>query len=177
MIETAPLECVVHLAGAVRGDDDDGRFLRPDGAEFRDRHLEIREDFEEERLEGLVGAVDFVNEQHGRRPLRRFQRLQQRPLDQELLGEDIVAEALAVEFAGRLRQPDLDHLGGVVPLIDGGIDIQPLVALQPDEPAAKAFRQHLGNLRLADSGFAFEEERAPHAEQRNTTVARSRPAM
>ena len=35
--------------------------LRPDRAELRDRDLPFRQHFEEERLEGLVGTIDFAD--------------------------------------------------------------------------------------------------------------------
>ena len=44
-------------------------------------------------LERLVGAVELVDQQHRRPALVRLQRLQQRPLDQETLGEDVLREA------------------------------------------------------------------------------------
>ena len=70
MIEAAPLQRVVDLARAVGGDDDDRRLLGPDRAELRHRHLEVGEDFEQERLEGLVGAVELVDqEDRAPRPL------------------------------------------------------------------------------------------------------------
>ena len=54
------------LAGAVRGDDDDRRMLGLDGAEFRHRHLEVGQHLQQEGLEGLVGAVEFVDQQDRR---------------------------------------------------------------------------------------------------------------
>ena len=45
---------------------------------------------------------------------------------------------VAVELACGFGQPDRDHLRGVVPLVDGGGDVEALVALQPDQPAARA---------------------------------------
>jgi hypothetical protein len=55
-----------------------GGSFRLDGAEFGNGDLEIRQHLQQEGLEGLVGAVEFVDEQHRRLPFRRFQRLQQR---------------------------------------------------------------------------------------------------
>ena len=89
VIETAALQRVVDFAGAVRGDDDDRRLRRLDGAEFGDRDLEVAEDFQQIRLERLVGAVEFVDQQHRRAGDVRLQRLQQRPLDQKALGENV----------------------------------------------------------------------------------------
>ena len=74
-----------------------GGCCRLDGAELRDRHLEIGQHLEQERLEGLVGAVELVDQQHRRAGRVGLERLQQRPLDQEALGEDVVLEPLAVD--------------------------------------------------------------------------------
>ncbi len=74
-----------------------------DRAKLGDRHLEIGQHFEQERLERLVAAVEFVDQQHRRAGRVRLQRLQQRPLDQESLGEHVALDALAV--AARLRLP------------------------------------------------------------------------
>ena len=110
----------MHLARAVRCHQHDRRMRGLHGAELRHGDLEIGQHFQQERLEGLVGAVDLVDQQH-RRPVRvGLQRLQQRPLDQEALGEHVVLDALAVALAFRFRQPNGDHLRAVIPLIDGG---------------------------------------------------------
>ena len=71
------------------------------GAELRDGHLEIRQHLEQESLERFVGAVELVDQQHRRARRIRLERLQQRPLDQEALGEHVVLEPLAV--VSRLR--------------------------------------------------------------------------
>src|SRR5262249_40220077 len=49
-VEAAPAEGVADLAGAVRGEDDEGDVLGRDRPQLRDRHLEVGEDLEEERL-------------------------------------------------------------------------------------------------------------------------------
>ena len=66
VVEAAALQRVVDLAGAVGGDDDDRRLGGLDRAEFGDRHLEVGQDFQQERLEGLVGAVEFVDQEDRR---------------------------------------------------------------------------------------------------------------
>ena len=83
-------------------------------------------------------------------------------------------EPLAVDFARCLSEPDRHHLRGVVPLVDGGGDVEALVALQADQLALKRFRQDLGDLGLADAGLAFEEERAAQP-QRQEQNGRERP--
>jgi hypothetical protein len=83
MIEAAPLQRVVDLAGAVGGDDDDGRLSRADRAKLGNGDLEIGQDLEQEGLEGLVGAVEFVDQQNRRAAVAGLERLQQRAADEE----------------------------------------------------------------------------------------------
>ena len=168
VIEAAPLERVVHFAGAVGRDDDDRRLRRLDGAEFRHGHLEIGQHFEQKRLERFVGAVDFVDQQHRRPGGIGLERLQQRPLDQKALGKTSCSMRAAVALAFRFRQADGDHLRAVIPLVDRGRNVEPFVALQPDQPAPERRRQHLGDLGLADAGLAFEEQRPAHAQREIT---------
>ena len=93
----------------------------------------------------------------------RLERLEERPADQEVGAEDVVGGRLLGLAAG-LEQPDLEHLARVVPLVDRGVDVEPLVALEPDEPGPERGRQDLGQLGLADAGLALEEERAAELE-------------
>ena len=67
-------------------------------------------------------------------------------------------------LAARLEQPDLEHLARVVPLVDGRVDVEALVALEADEPGAEGRREDLGELGLADAGLALEEQRAAELE-------------
>jgi hypothetical protein len=89
VVEAAALHGVVDLARAVGRDDHDRRRLRLHRAELGDRDLEVGQHLQQEGLEGLVGAVELVDQQHRRRRLA-LERLQQRALDQEALGEDVV---------------------------------------------------------------------------------------
>ena len=131
-----------------------------DRADLRDRDLEVRQDLEQVRLELLVRAVDLVDEQHRRDAVVALERLEQRPPDQEVRPEDVVGAGVLGLAAG-LEQPDLEHLARIVPLVDRRVDVEALVALEPDEPGAERRREHLGELGLADAGLAFEQQRAP----------------
>ncbi len=164
VVEAAALEGVVDLARAVRGHDHDRRLLGPDRADLGDGDLEVREDLQQERLERLVGPIELVDEQDRSAAGRRLEGLQQRPLDQELPGEDVLGQSLAVGVATRLRQADLEHLAGIVPLVDGRGHVQPLVALEADQPPAERLCQHLGDLGLAHAGLALEKERPAEGE-------------
>ena len=72
--------------------------------------------------------------------------------------------ALVVGLAACLAQPDLEHLARVVPLVDRGRDVEALVALEPDEPAAEHRREDLGDLGLADARLALEQDRPAELE-------------
>ena len=74
-------------------------------------------------------------------------------------------QPLAIVIALGLAEPDRDHLRGVIPLVDRGRDVEPLVALQPDQLAAERLGQHLGDLGLADAGLAFQKQRPAHPER------------
>jgi hypothetical protein len=78
-----------------------GRSLRAHRAALGDRDLEVGEEFEQERLEFLVGAVDFVDQQHG--GVRRAQRRQHRPLDQEIVAIDVDGSSPAWRIASIWR--------------------------------------------------------------------------
>ena len=60
---------------------------------------------------------------------------------------------------GLRQRPDLQHLPGVVPLVQRLAGADALVALQPDELAAEDRREDLRDLRLADADLAFEQHR------------------
>ena len=102
----------------------------------------------------------------GATPSSRLQRLQQRPLQQESRGEDVVRELARVDAARGLGEADLDHLPRVVPLVDRARDVEAFVALQADRAcASSAVGEHLGELGLADARLAFEEQRPPQLER------------
>ena len=145
MVQAAPLQRVVQLAGAVGGEHHQRGAVRLDGADLRDADLEVRQHLEQERLELVVRAVHLVDQQH--RPVAGPDRLQQRPLQQELGAEQLVDRL----FSHRLvlgQRPDLQHLPGVVPLVQRLAGVDALVALEPDELAAEDRGEHLGHLPL-----------------------------
>ena len=71
--------------------------------------------------------------------------------------------------------PDLQHLAGVVPLVQGLVGVDALVALQPDQPAIEDRGEHLRDLGLADADLAFEQEGA--AERQRDEQRRGQPAV
>ena len=49
--------------------------------------------------------------------------------------EDVARQVL--RGAAELREPDLQHLAGVVPFVERRRGIQPLIALETDQPPAE----------------------------------------
>ena len=159
----------MHVARAVRRDDHDRRHRRLERAELGHGDRVVGEDLEQERLELVVGAVDFVDEQHRWRdaPERlRFvaDRAQQRAAHEEALGVQLVLDDLT---AAGLDRPQVQQLARVVPLVDRLRGVDALVALEPHELAAGPARQHLRHLGLAHARFALEQQRAvqPHRQE------------
>ena len=159
MVETAPLERVVQVPGAVGGENHHRRNHRAPRAELRDRHRRLREHLEKKRLELVVGPVHFVDEQHRRAWPGVVKRGQQRPGEQELLAEQVGLPKLLV---GGLGQPDGKQLLGVVPLVQRLGRGDALVALQPHERGVQRRGERLGRLGLADARLTFQQDRLPH---------------
>src|SRR5436189_5635220 len=132
MIQAASLERFVQLARAVARDDHVWRSVGSNRPDLWDRNREVGQYLEEIGLELLVRPVDLVDHEDGRLGPRVLERAQERPPDQKLLGEDVLRSRL-LRLAPRLEQPDLEHLAGIVPLVDGGVDVEPLVTLQSDQ--------------------------------------------
>ena len=78
MVQAAALDRVVQVARAVGGEHDDRRVRGADGAELGDRHAGLGQQLEQEGLEVVVGAVDLVDQQHGRPRAGVLERAQQR---------------------------------------------------------------------------------------------------
>ena len=160
VIEAAPLQRVVELAGAVRRDDHGRRRQGADPADLGDRHRELRKDLQEEGLELVVGSVELIDEQHGL--IAGADRGEERALHQEVRSEQILDVSLGV---GRVHRADRDQLPRVVPFVERLRGIDPLVTLQADQPPAQQLSEHLRDLGLADPGLTFEQERLPEGER------------
>jgi hypothetical protein len=124
----------------------------------RDRHLEV-ESTSGGTLEAVVGPVDLVDQEHGR--VFRRDRLEQRPLEQVLAREDDLLRRVGVH-ALLPCHPQAEHLPRVVPFVEGRVDVQPLVALEPDQRPAGEASEHLGDLGLSHAGVALDEKRLSH---------------
>ena len=115
----------------------------------------VREHLEQQPLHLDVGLVDLVDEQHGR--LVAPDGREQRPGQQELLGEDVVVGLLP----GGVTAPGLDpqQLLLVVPLVERPRLVEPLVALQAHQVRARRAGDRLGQLGLADAGRPLHQQR------------------
>ena len=128
----------------------------PNRSQLGNRDLPLGQHLEQERLERLVCAIHFVDEQHGRAVLG--DRLEQRPLEQELFAEDLRFPLLERGALG-LAQARAQHLPRVVPLVERRHRVEPFVALQPNQPRAQHLGEDLGALGLADAGGTFNQQR------------------
>ena len=157
VVEAATLEGVVQLAGAVGGQDHQRRLLGPDRADLGDRDLEVGEQLEQERLELVVGAVDLVDEQD--RPVAGVQRRPAAGARRRNRGPNSASTESSSDELLLGQGPDLEHLPGVVPLVERLLGVDALVALQPDQPAVEHLGQGLGHLGLADADLTLEQDR------------------
>src|SRR6478735_8125460 len=153
-VQAAALEGLGQLARVVGGEQHERLRVGLDATELRDRYLEVRQDFEQHRLELLVGLVDLVDQQDDR--LRRRDRCHQRALEQELGPEDVALRRVPVALLGRL---DREQLLAVVPLVQRLGLVEALVALQPDQRPVEVARERLGELGLAHAGRPLDEDR------------------
>ena len=101
----------MQFARAVGCQDGDDRRIGPHRTDLGDRYLEIGQEFEQERLERVVGAVDLVDQEHGRSGVAQC--LEKRHLDQEF-GR---VEIRRVDFAPALGDPHLQQLARVIPIV------------------------------------------------------------
>ena len=120
------------------------------------RHLELGQQLQQECLELFVRAVHLVDQEDGCLVGLR-QRRQEGALQQELLAE-YLSLLLLGGAAALLVQLDPQELLGVVPLVKGGGNVQPLVALEADELGVQEPGHHGGDLSLADAGATFDQE-------------------
>src|SRR3954453_7840936 len=91
VIEAPSPQSIMQLASAVGGQHDERRSGRTHRTDLGNGDLEVREQLEQESLELLICAVDLVDEEYS--AVARAQRRQERPLDEEALGEDVARVA------------------------------------------------------------------------------------
>ncbi len=69
MIQAAAPDRVMHFPRTVRRHYHHRRDLRPDRAKFRNADLKVGQNLQQEGFERLIGAVEFVDQQHGGRQI------------------------------------------------------------------------------------------------------------
>ena len=153
VVEAAALERVVELAGAVRGHDHGRAPGRLDRAQLRDRDLEVGEQLEQEGLELVVGAVDLVDQQHDRAGDARAPRAAAGASRNSRRKRSRLGRLAALGRAHR------EQLARIVPVIERAVHVDPLVALEADQPRAGRRGERLRGLGLADPGLALEQQR------------------
>ena len=162
VIDAPPPERVAQFPGAVGGQENQRYALGREGAEFGNGDLIIGKDFQEIGLEFLIGAVDLVNEEND--GIFRLDGFEQGAAQQIVLLKNVVLALLGGQILA-LGNLDGQELPLIVPFVNGGGDIETLVALKPDQPPAGDLGHRLADLRLADARFAFQQQRAvqfPH---------------
>jgi hypothetical protein len=87
-----------------------------------------------------------------------LQRLQQRTAYQELAVVEVALDAFPIFAAEGFGGANVEELAGVVPLVDGLVDVYALVALQADERRLEDSGENFGDLGLADPRLAFQEQ-------------------
>ncbi len=109
-----------------------------------------------QRLEFVVSAVDFVDQQHRRHRPTVAHILQDRPVDQVCLGVELVC---CHAGAAGLGEPDRQQLPLVVPVVERLARGQTFIALQPDQLRIQHFGKGFGRGGLADAGLTFQQQR------------------
>ena len=142
-----------------------------DGAELGNADLKVGKELQQKRLELLVGAVHFVDQQHRRRGAADGGK--QRPFEKILLRENMLLDRVGI-FADAFARFYREQLALIIPLVKRGVLIEALVALQPDQLGAVHGGKRLADLGLADAGLALEQQRPfeeIHQPQRGRDVA------
>jgi len=117
VVQAAALERVVHVTGSVGRDDHERRLFGGECADLGDRDGVLRQHFEQEGLELVVGAVDLVDQQNRRNVLFVGDGLEQGSLDQKALVVELVFEVLSGRSGGGtsgLGGAQVQELAGVV---------------------------------------------------------------
>ena len=72
---------------------------------------------------------------------------------------------VAIERRRGLQDAQLEELAGVVPLVERVSDVEPFIALEPDQIRPERGGDRAGQRGLADAGLALEEQRPPQPER------------
>ena len=136
----------MHFAGAVRREHNDRADPGPHSPELRHADLEVAENLKQERLERLVGAVQLIDQQDGRRQVR-VDRREQRPRPAEKPWYRCRATVHHGRSARLPRPGGSPSAGGRDPGSCAAAEVHPVVALQPHQPPISARRPGLWRFR------------------------------
>ena len=169
-MQTAPLQRGRQVTGVVRGQNHIRRVFGRERADLGNRDLVLAQQFQQHRLQGLVGPVDLVDQQHDR--FLGSHRLQQGARGQEPVGEEhallradplhCLAEISSVgdDLADLLPQDlGVEQLLAVVPLVERLGLVLAFVALQPQQSPAGGGGEDLGQFGLPDPGGPLDQQR------------------
>ena len=143
-------------------------------AEFGNRDLKFRQDFEQERFELGIGAIDFVNQQNDGFVTTKSG--EQRSSEQKVFREkrrfaatdDLCrfrdGEALRFSRDGIAKQLRVKHLPRVIPLVERFRFVESLVTLQAKKRPSESFCRGASEIRFADTGGTLEHQRPFHAQ-------------
>ena len=183
VVETAALERVVQLPRTVRGDDDGRRAVGaivPSSGTVTEKSESTSS-----RNASNSSSARSSSSISSTAPRARPDRLEQRPLEQELRPVELVHALVHVELA-RLERPRVEQLARVVPLVERLRRVDALVALEPDQlrvrgSARASSRPRSCRLparpRAAAAGASRARGRSPsRARGRGGTTPRGAPA-
>ena len=154
----------MNLSGAVGGDNHYRRYRGADNSYLGNGHLEVGEYLQQESLELLVGPVKFIDQQHRGSSFRgrELDRLEKRARQQILAAHDALHRS-PVFSPTRFYEANRQHLASVVPLVQGVIGVETLVALQPDKLGLQYLGQHLGYFRFSHTCLPLQKQGAGKA--------------
>ena len=142
------------------------------GADLGDAHLVFAQVLEQEGLEGLVGAVHLVDQQHGA-GLGRLQRLQQRPADQVAVLVDLALDLASRAAPAAFGRAHVQQLRRVVPFVQRLALLQAVVALQPQQLALQRVASALASSVLPTPGSPSSSSGRCSLSARNTAVGQA----
>ena len=136
-----------------------GGWRGADRSELRDRHRRLRQSSSSRNASNSSSArsISSISSTGGRGPAP-FDRAQQRPARPDIaLRTDRLLGAARSPV--RLGESDREQLARIVPFVERVALVDPLVALQANQPASSTAASALADLGLADPGLALEQQR------------------
>ena len=112
----------MNITSAVRRENHDGRSSRFECSNFRNSDLKVGENFKKVRLELIVSAVDFVDEQHRALAICLINRAKNGALQQKALVVQLAFQGLGASaacFATCFCGTKVQQLTRVVPVVHG----------------------------------------------------------